>query len=471
MCSEGTNARLGLRRGRRGRSYHGGKGGGGKAAGEQNPAAAGAGGGRGGGGGGSGRGGRGRAPPPGSNGSRGPSPAGGESLFVCVGDRGERTVEVRTGGPWYVKDPRGAKLGPYSEAEIVAWFSSLQAAEGTGPWRDLRTVLIPPALGGGAPRAKAPKGKEREAEKDKPKEKDKAKEKEKPNEMEKEKDKDKDKPKEKEKHSAVAPSRGGSTGEKGGAGARVEKPAVAASEKPSKPAAEAGKGPCLPAEADAPESMGKLSEKPRSVVEEPKSSSRPGAPAAASATATTAAPDAPQVKTEKAPTPSIAAADKEPMPALPAKAAAAPAAATAAVAEKSAEKPQLSNDQPAAADPAAKPGSNGVAEPPVATATKAPTDQELSERLFRGMYHSKSGGEPLWRYVDNHGKVQGPFSAQQMILWDDSNFFQKSLLMLGCAPNLAPPNLPPTSSYRPFGELLREVRTTWGRQSSPTADS
>ena len=65
-------------------------------------------------------------------------------------------VEVRTGGPWYVKDPRGAKLGPYSAAEIVAWFGSLQVAEGAGAWQDLRTVL--PALGGGIPFAKAPKG-------------------------------------------------------------------------------------------------------------------------------------------------------------------------------------------------------------------------------------------------------------------------------------------------------------------------
>ena len=366
-----------------------------------------------------------------------------------------------------MKDPRGAKLGPYSEVEIVAWFSSLQAAEGTGPWRDLRAALIPAALGGGAPSAKAPKGKEREAEKDKSKEKDKAKEKEKEKEKDKDKPKEKEKekhnPQEKEKHNAAAPSRGGPTGEKGAAGARVEKPAVAAGEKPGKPAAEGGKGPGLSAEAEAPEAMGKLSEKPGSVVEEPKSSSRPGATATASATATTAAPDAPQAKTEKAPTPSIAAADKEPIPALPAKAAAAAAAATAAVSGKSAEKAHLSNDQPVAAASAAKPGSNGVTEPPAATATEGPTDQEVSERLFRGRSHSKSGGEPLWRYVDNDGKVQGPFSAQQMILWDDSNFFQKSLLMLGCAPNLAPPNLPPTSSYRPFSELLDEERATWGR--------
>lgn len=468
---QGADAGLRVRRGRRGRNFHGGKGGGGKTAGEQNPTAAGGGTGRGGGGGGSGRGGRGRAPPLGSNASRGPSPAGGESLFVCVGSRGERTVEVRTGGPWYVKDPRGAKLGPYSAAEIVAWFGSLQVAEGAGAWQDLRTVL--PALGGGIPFAKAPKGKEREAEKDKLKEKDKPKEKDKdrdkPNEMAKEKDKDK--PKEREKPSAAVPARGGTNGEKGAAGARLEKPAAAVSEKPGKASA-GGTGPGLPAEADAQETVGKPSETPTPATEEPAKGS-PGAvaAAAAAATATSAPPDAPREKTEKAQAPSIVATDAagEPTPALPAKAAVAAAPATTAVAGKPAEKPRYSNDKLPAAAPAVTPGSNGVAEPPAAAATKAPTDKELSEWLFRGKSRSEGGGEPLWRYVDNGGKVQGPFSAQQMILWDDSNFFQTSLLMLGCAPNLAPPNLPPTSSYRPFGELLAEARAAWRRQSPPRA--
>ena len=76
--------------------------------------------------------------------------------------------------------------------------------------------------------------------------------------------------------------------------------------------------------------------------------------------------------------------------------------------------------------------------------------------------------EPLWRYVDNGGKVQGPFSAQQMILWDDSNFFQTSLLMLGCAPNLAPPNLPPTSANVPL-EAPVPMRERSARYSPATS--
>ena len=48
----------------------------------------------------------------------------------------------------------------------------------------------------------------------------------------------------------------------------------------------------------------------------------------------------------------------------------------------------------------------------------------------------------MWRYIDNKEQIQGPFSANQMLLWYNMGFFEKGLLMLGTAKKLAPPHLP-----------------------------
>ena len=48
----------------------------------------------------------------------------------------------------------------------------------------------------------------------------------------------------------------------------------------------------------------------------------------------------------------------------------------------------------------------------------------------------------MWRYIDNKEQIQGPFSANQMLLWYNMGFFEKGLLMLGTVKKLAPPHLP-----------------------------
>lgn len=408
-------------------------------------------------GGNGGRGGRGRAPPPAANGSRGPSSvSGGESLVVSFGNRGERTVEVRPGGQWFLQDPRGAKLGPYTSAEIVTWFGAVQVAEGAGGgWRDLRGALA--AMGGDAPARAAKLGKEAE----------------KASREKGAKDKPKDKPKDKQKEPEKPPVKAGTeapptpadpAGEKGPA--RMEKVAGKAV---------TGKGSLAPDEADvsgnstgggkafaageAPKGNGEVA-----TVAEVSPAKAEGAPIRSVAATNSAKPAVPAPKPDLAPPQAPAPVEAPVVTETPAPASALVAAAGTEPAPTAAPK---SSEAPSK-DSAEAPVSGAAAEAALSEAPAAPAPEkslpdqdpspsEVSEWLFFGGKGAEGDGEPLWRYVDNHDKVQGPFGAKQMILWHQSKFFQDSLQMLGCSPKLSPPNLPPTSSYRPFGELLREA--------------
>ena len=39
--------------------------------------------------------------------------------------------------------------------------------------------------------------------------------------------------------------------------------------------------------------------------------------------------------------------------------------------------------------------------------------------------------EPVWRYIDPDGQVQGPFSAREMHTWYESNYLQMELPICG----------------------------------------
>ena len=383
-------------------------------------------------------------------------------------------MEVRPGGQWFLQDPRGAKLGPYSSAEIVNWFDALQVAEGAGEgWRDLRGALA--AMGGDAPAKAAKQGKEAE----------------KSSREKGVKDKTKDKQKEPEKNPATKagtvapPTPADPAGEKGPV--RMEKVTGKTV---------TGKGSLAPAEADvsakltggtkgvaasevskskdevttvAEASSAKAegvpirsvaatnSAKPAVPAPKPDLASAP-APARVGAPAVTESPALSEAKSE-APTPTPASAlvpttGPEPAPTAAPKSSEAPS-------KNSAESPASG----AAAEPAESKATTAPApEKSLPNRDPAPSKKEVSEWLFWGK--GAEGDEvPLWRYVDNNGEVQGPFGPQQMVLWHEKKFFQGSLLMLGCSGKLSPPNLPPTSSYRPFGELLREASESFGRKS------
>ena len=108
-------------------------------------------------------------------------------------------------------------------------------------------------------------------------------------------------------------------------------------------------------------------------------------------------------------------------------------------------KPQQSPAEQPAANANAHAGEAGS---PKAKGGGAKEDAKAAEgaaaqRVFhRGQPGGKEEEEPVWRYIDNKEQIQGPFSANQMLLWYNMGFFEKGLLMLGTAKKLAPPHLP-----------------------------
>lgn len=86
-------------------------------------------------------------------------------------------------------------------------------------------------------------------------------------------------------------------------------------------------------------------------------------------------------------------------------------------------------------------------------------------RLFTG--ETELGTEqPMWRYIDVEGAMQGPFPASSMLEWYREGYLGDSnLRVCGTERKVAPPNLPPPEFFIPLGALVYWVRR--GHRFSP----
>lgn len=82
-----------------------------------------------------------------------------------------------------------------------------------------------------------------------------------------------------------------------------------------------------------------------------------------------------------------------------------------------------------------------------------PTKKFTPQELFTAGAQ-KPMDEPVWRYVDNEGQIQGPWTSKQMISWYQQGYFDMDLLVVGCDRKICPPNLPKREEYVALGKLL-----------------
>lgn len=94
------------------------------------------------------------------------------------------------------------------------------------------------------------------------------------------------------------------------------------------------------------------------------------------------------------------------------------------------------------------------------TATQAGPRAALAPGLARSLFTSDASqatDQPLWRYIDLSGQIQGPFTASNMVDWYTRGYLaDPHLLIVGHDRQVAPPNLPPIKLYQPLGELLSQ---------------
>lgn len=86
-------------------------------------------------------------------------------------------------------------------------------------------------------------------------------------------------------------------------------------------------------------------------------------------------------------------------------------------------------------------------------------------RLFHGEV-SQGAEQPMWRYIDPEGHMQGPFPAKDMESWFQEGYLaDPGLRVCGTERKVAPPNLPPPEFFIPLGALIYWVRR--GHKFSP----
>ena len=86
-------------------------------------------------------------------------------------------------------------------------------------------------------------------------------------------------------------------------------------------------------------------------------------------------------------------------------------------------------------------------------------------RLFHGEVN-QGAEQPMWRYFDPEGNMQGPFPAKDMETWFQEGYLANpGLKVCGTERKVAPPNLPPPEFFIPLGALIYWVRR--GHKFSP----
>lgn len=92
------------------------------------------------------------------------------------------------------------------------------------------------------------------------------------------------------------------------------------------------------------------------------------------------------------------------------------------------------------------------------TAGPPPAVLEAVNRLFTGEV-SQGADQPMWRYIDPEGNMQGPFPASSMLRWFEEGYLaDPELLMCGTERKVSPPNLPTAKYFVQFGRLLGWIR-------------
>ena len=115
---------------------------------------------------------------------------------------------------------------------------------------------------------------------------------------------------------------------------------------------------------------------------------------------------------------------------------------------------------------AAASASNAAASSSAAPAAELPhCPPAVAEKLFRGLLGKKRGAdkgkphlatdEPVWRYRDPQGVVQGPFPPSNMLGWWAEGYLAADLPVCAASRKVAAPDVPPPSLYRPLAQLLR----------------
>jgi len=92
-----------------------------------------------------------------------------------------------------------------------------------------------------------------------------------------------------------------------------------------------------------------------------------------------------------------------------------------------------------------------------------PSDDDVAaaaavSKLFTGEV-SLGTEQPMWRYIDPQGNMQGPFPAQDMESWYSEGYLANpALRVCGTERKVAPPNLPPPEFFIPLGALIYWIR-------------
>lgn len=79
-------------------------------------------------------------------------------------------------------------------------------------------------------------------------------------------------------------------------------------------------------------------------------------------------------------------------------------------------------------------------------------------KLFTGEVQ-QGAEQPMWRYIDYEGIMQGPFPAASMEEWHEAKYLaDPAIRVCGTERKVSPPNLPPPDFFIPLGALIYWVR-------------
>ncbi|CAL8468583.1 g8123 [Coccomyxa elongata] len=94
----------------------------------------------------------------------------------------------------------------------------------------------------------------------------------------------------------------------------------------------------------------------------------------------------------------------------------------------------------------------------VGTETRLPFSAKIAQKLFTAEAELATD-EPVWRYIDPSGTVQGPFPAKNMLEWYRKGMLHDmGLKVCGAERKVAPPDMPLPIHYYKLGDLLDSVK-------------
>ncbi|KAK9915406.1 hypothetical protein WJX75_008743 [Coccomyxa subellipsoidea] len=92
------------------------------------------------------------------------------------------------------------------------------------------------------------------------------------------------------------------------------------------------------------------------------------------------------------------------------------------------------------------------------TETRLPFSNKIAQKLFAAEAELATD-EPMWRYIDPSGTVQGPFPARNMLEWYRKGMLHDmGLQVCGAERKVAPPDVPLPIHYYKLGDLLESVK-------------